>query len=320
MGRWIRLSKKSRGFVAVDILYILGMILPILAVIVLKILTTPPSEGVSITGALIYFTIPMPIQDLPITEAQVNSAAVIISIFFLCLYMTHGLKEIPELKRQHIAEMIVEKAEAMVKDNMGDYFMGFTPFIAAMLALSAFSSLMSLFGVFPPTSDLNIVAGWAILVFALITYYKFKCGPINYAKSFADPPLLAPLNVISEIATPVSMALRHYGNIMSGTVIGVLVATALQGLSHMALSWAPEFIANIPFLRVGIPAVLSIYFDVFSSILQAYIFAMLTMLYVSGAFNIDLYEKIREKKRLAKEGKTEKKSKKDKNKEILEEK
>jgi F-type H+-transporting ATPase subunit a len=116
------------------------------------------------------------------------------------------------------------------------------------------------------------------------------------------------------------MSLRHYGNIMSGTVIGVLVASALQGLSHMLLSWAPDFIANIPFLRVGIPAVLSIYFDVFSSILQAYIFAMLTMLYVSGAFNIDLYEKIRAKKKLAKEGKMEEKSKKDKNKEILEEK
>ena len=297
------------------------MILPILSVIVLTVLTTPQSEGVQITGALIYFTIPMPLQDLPVTEAQVNSAAVIVSIFFLCLYMTHGLKERPELKRQHIAEMIVEKAEAMVKDNMGDYFMGFTPFIAAMLALSAFSSLMSLFGLFPPTSDLNIVAGWAILVFALITYYKFKCGPLNYAKSFADPPLLAPLNVISEIATPVSMSLRHYGNVLSGTVIGVLIATALQGLSHMVLSWAPEFIANIPFLQVGIPAVLSIYFDVFSSILQAYIFAMLTMLYVSGAFNVDLYEKIRAKKKLAKEGKTEKKTKKDNNnKEILEEK
>ncbi len=313
--------KKSRGFAAVDILYILGMILPIAAVIVLSILTTPPSDGVEITGALIYFTIPMPLQDLPITEAQINSAAVIISIFFLCLYMTHGLKERPELKRQHIAEMIVEKAEAMVKDNMGDYFMGFTPFIAAMLALSAFSSLMSLFGLFPPTSDLNIVAGWAILVFALITYYKFKCGPINYAKSFADPPLLAPLNIISEVATPVSMSLRHYGNVLSGTVIGALVASALQGLSRMVLSWAPEFIASIPFLQVGIPAVLSIYFDVFSSLLQAYIFAMLTMLYVSGAFNIDLYEKIRAKKRLAKEGKVEnKKTKKDNNKQILEEK
>jgi F-type H+-transporting ATPase subunit a len=94
------------------------------------------------------------------------------------------------------------------------------------------------------------------------------------------------------------MALRHYGNVLSGTVIGVLIATALQGVSSLALGWAPGFLADIPIFQVGIPAVLSIYFDVFSGLLQAYIFAMLTMLYVSGAFNIDLYEKIRAKKKL----------------------
>lgn len=297
------LNKTDRKFLAVDILLILGMILPVAAAIVLSVLTSPASDGVEITGALIYFTIPMPIQDFPITEAQVNSALVMISIFCLCLYMTHGLKENPQLKRQHIAEMIVEKAEAMVRDNMGDHFAGFTPFIAAILALSAFSSLLSLFGLFPPTSDLNIVAGWAILVFVLITYYKMKCGPLNYAKSFAEPPALAPLNVISEVATPISMALRHYGNVLSGTVIGVLIATALQGLSSIVLGWAPGFLADIPLLQVGIPAILSIYFDVFSGLLQAYIFAMLTMLYVSGAFNVDLYLKLRAEKKQRKEQK-----------------
>ncbi len=297
------MNKVSRKFLAVDVLLILGMALPILTAIVLSVLFSPPTEGVEITGALIYFTIPMPLQDFPITEAQINSALVMISIFCLCLYMTHGLKENPQLKRQHIAEMIVEKAEALVKDNMGPYFSGFTPFIAAIIALSAFSSLLSLFGLFPPTSDLNIVAGWAILVFGLITYYKFKCGPLNYLKSFAEPPALAPLNVISEVATPVSMALRHYGNVLSGTVIGVLIATALQGVSNLALGWAPGFLADIPIFQVGIPAVLSIYFDVFSGLLQAYIFAMLTMLYVSGAFNIDLYMKLRAEKKLKKQNK-----------------
>ncbi|MBQ9743704.1 MAG: F0F1 ATP synthase subunit A [Clostridia bacterium] len=293
------------------------MILPILTAIVITVLFSPPTDGVEITGALIFFTIPMPIQDFPITEAQINSALVMISIFCLCLYMTHGLKENPELKRQHIAEMIVEKAEALVKDNMGEHFPGFAPFIASILALSAFSSLLSLFGLFPPTSDLNIVAGWAILVFALITYYKFKCGPLNYAKSFAEPPALAPLNVISEVATPISMALRHYGNVLSGTVIGVLIATALQGLSHLALGWAPGFLADIPLFQVGLPAVLSIYFDVFSGILQAYIFAMLTMLYVSGAFNVDLYLKLRAEKKMKKENKLKKQNNESK---ILEEK
>lgn len=293
------MKKADRRFFAVDILYIIGMIVPIICAIVTSVLTSPPTEGVEVTGPLIFFTIPMPLQSLPITESQINSWLVMITIFFLCLYLTHGIKERPYLRRQHLAEMIVEKSRAMVNDSMGEYFKAYAPFIASIIALSAFSSLLSLFGLFPPTSDLNVVAGWAILVFILITYYRAKCGPLNYLKSFGDPvPLLAPLNIISEVATPVSMAFRHYGNVLSGTAISVLLATALQGLSALVLGRAPGFIAEIPLFRVGIPAVLSIYFDVFSGCLQAYIFAMLTMLYVSGAFNIDLYEKIRAKRKL----------------------
>ena len=131
-----------------------------------------------------------------------------------------------------------------------------------------------------------------MLVFVLITYYKCKCGPLHYLKSFAEPvPLLAPLNIISEVATPLSMAFRHYGNILSGTVISVLVGAGLQGLSSLVLGWLPGVLGDIPFLRIGLPAVLSVYFDVFSGCLQAYIFAMLTMLYVSNGFPADDYEK-----------------------------
>ena len=118
-----------------------------------------------------------------------------------------------------------------------------------------------------------------------------KCGPLVYVKSFADPPLLAPLNIISEFATPVSMAFRHYGNVLSGSVISVLLAVGLQGLSSIILGKLPGFLGEFPFLQIGIPAVLSIYFDVFSGLLQAYIFAMLTMLYVAGAFPADEYNR-----------------------------
>jgi F-type H+-transporting ATPase subunit a len=266
------------------------MVLPVLVGIVLKVLTTPLSDGINITGARIFFTVPMPLQNLPITESQINSWLILISILGLCLFMTHGLKVRADTKRQHAVEWIVEKAESLVRSNMGEYFMGFSPFIAAILALSALSSLLSLFGLYPPTSDLNVVAGWAILVFGLITYYKMKCGPLQYLKSFAEPvPLLAPMNVLSEVATPLSMAFRHYGNVLSGTVIAALVATGLQGLSRLLLGWLPGFLGDIPFLQIGIPAVLSVYFDLFSGCLQAYIFAMLTMMYVSGGFPADLY-------------------------------
>lgn len=291
------MAKTNLRFKIVDIVYILMMALPITFGIVLQVLTKPQSEGVSISGARIFFEIPMPIQKFPVTESQINSALVLIVILGFCLYLTHGISEHIKLKRQHFAELIVEKVDGLIKENMGEYFMGFAPFIIAVMALSACSSLLSLFGLYPPTSDINIVGGWAILVFILITYYKMKCGPLNYIKGMAEPvALLAPINFISEFATPVSMAFRHFGNVLSGSVIAVLIATALQGLSSMVLGWLPGVLGEIPFLQIGLPGVLSIYFDVFSGCMQAYIFAMLTMLNVSGAFPEDEYEKRRQKK------------------------
>ncbi len=284
------MENKDRRFRILDAAYLMMMILPIICGIVLKILTAPPSDGIAISGAHVFFTIKLPIQDLPITESQINSWLVMISITGLCLFLTHGIKVKADTKRQHIAEWIVENAEKMVNGNMGEYFSGFAPFVASILALSAFSSLLALFGLYAPTSDVNITAGWAILVFFLITYYKMKCGPVIYLKSFAEPvKFLAPLNIISEVATPVSMAFRHYGNVLSGSVISVLLATGLQGLSSMVLGNLPGFLGEFPLFRIGIPAVLSIYFDVFSGVLQAYIFAMLTMLYVSGGFPAEEY-------------------------------
>lgn len=291
------MNKKKRRFMAVDVLLIIFAVLPLIAGMVLKILTNSPSNGIEIAGADIFFTVPMPFQDLPITESQINSWLVIISVLSLCLYLTHGISAEGGSRRQHIAEMIVEKTQSLVKGNMGDYFKGFAPFIAAIMALSAFSSLLTLIGLYPPTSDLNVVAGWALLTFALITFYKFKCGPWHYIKSLAEPvAFLTPLNVIGEVATPVSMAFRHYGNVLSGSVISVLVAAALQGLSKTVLGWLPGVLGEIPFLQIGIPAVLSLYFDVFSGLLQAFIFAMLTMLYVSGGFPAEDYAKKKEKK------------------------
>jgi len=291
------LENKTLKFKIIDLLYIAMIILPILGGIILQVLTKPASEGISITGARVFFRIPMPIQDFPITESQVNSALVIIAILGLCLYLTHGISQHITLKRQHLAELAVEKVDHLVKENMGDFFAGYTPFVIAILALSAFSSLVTLVGLYPPTSDINIVGGWALLVFGLITYYKLKAGPLAYAKSFTEPIfVMLPLNILGEIATPVSLAFRHYGNVLSGTVISVLVSAALGGLSSMLLSWLPGFLADIPLFQVGIPAVLSVYFDIFSGCMQAFIFAMLTMLNISGGFDMEGYEKRRLKK------------------------
>ena len=294
------MKKTDLRFKLVDIFYIVMMLLPIIFCMVLKVTMTPYTEGVSIRGAGIYFTIPMPVQDFPVTESQVNSLAVLITIFFFCRFITHGISERITLKRQHFAELIIEKIDGLVNENMGEYFAGYAPFVIAILALSAFSSLISLVGLYPPTSDINVVGGWAVLVFFLITYYKFKCGPLYYVKGLAEPvAVLFPINLIGEVATPVSMAFRHYGNVLSGYIISSLIATALAGLSAMILGALPGFLADLPLFGVGIPAVLSIYFDVFSSCLQAFIFAMLTMVYISGGFPIDEYHK-RKQRKLAK--------------------
>jgi len=279
------------------------MAAPVVFGIVLNALTKPVSDGITVTGARIFFTIPMPLQDLPISESQVNSVIVIVAIFFLCLYLTHGLSEGINLKRQHFAELIVEKVDGLVLENMGEYFRGYAPFIIAILALSGFSSLLSLFGLFPPTSDMNIVAGWALLVFLIIMYYKFKCGAWYYVKGLLEPiPVLAPINLIGEVSTPLSMAFRHYGNVLSGTVVSILLSSALMGLSSIVLGSLPDFLSDIPLFQIGLPAVFSLYFDIFSGCLQAFIFAMLTMLNVSLAFPMEDYNK-RKMKKLAKKAK-----------------
>ena len=271
----------------VDALLVLLIVLPLAAAIAIKVCTTPDApleDGVVISGAQVYFTIPMPLQEWPITAAQVNSWAVILSILGVCLYLTHGIKVIPDSKRQLAAEWIVDTVNKLVSSNMGAQFMGFAPFVAGILALSALSSLSSLLGLFAPTSDLNVVLGWAILVFILITHYKLKGGLWNYIKGFFSPiPLFAPLNIIGEVATPISMSFRHYGNVMSGMVISTLIAYALRSLSKALLGWLPGILGQIPFLQVGLPAILSLYFDIFSGCMQAFIFAMLTMMFVATA-------------------------------------
>ena len=100
------MDKKDTRFRLIDALYIALMVLPLLGCMILKVLTTPQSEGISITGAQIYLTIPMPLMDLTITASQINSWAVMISILGLCLYMTHGLTVKPGSKTlNYVKEM-----------------------------------------------------------------------------------------------------------------------------------------------------------------------------------------------------------------------
>ena len=246
--------------------------------------------GISITGARILISIPA-LGGFILTETVVITWAVMIVLVLACRFMTKNLEVHPTKKRQIVAEWIVTAIKDMVGTNMGGPFSNtsYEPLICALFALSAGCSLSSTLGLYAPTSDLSTVLGWAMLVFVLITYNKIKFNGVGgYLKGFTEPVfVMTPMNLISEISTPISMAFRHFGNIASGSVITTLIYAGLSGLSSMILGLLPgavgKFLSNIPILSFGVPAVLSIYFDWFSSILQAFIFCMLTMMYIGAA-------------------------------------
>lgn len=243
---------------------------------------------VVINGARIYTVLPI-LGGIPITAAMVNSWVVMALIIGVSIWLTRGLKTEGISKKQAVAELLVQTCQNYVQGNMGKRYAHFVPFIAALFSLSIFCSLSSLVGAFPATADLSTELTWALLVFGMITYTKIKSdGFGGYLKGFSEPiPVFTPFNIISELATPISMAFRHFGNILSGLVISTLVYAALAAANHALFRLLPGFLgkilADIPLLQVGIPAVLSVYFDLFSSFMQAFIFTMLTMLYIANA-------------------------------------
>ncbi len=241
---------------------------------------------IEVTGAKILLELPFGIT---ITETQVNMWIVMLGIALVCIWLTRGLKVRPTSKRQIIAEYLVKTAENFVTSNMGKKWKWFAPYIAALFSLAMFCSLSSLLGMYPPTSDLNTTAGWAIMTFVMITFYKIKTnGPLGYAKSLTEPIfIMTPMNILGEFATPLSMAFRMFGNVASGTVVSALVYAALSVANNALFGWLPGILGEmgqkLPILQLGVPAILSLYFDVFSGVLQAFIFCMLTMLYIASA-------------------------------------
>lgn len=248
--------------------------------------------NINIVGPKVYYTLPFDIPilgQLQISETMVVSWIVMALITGLCIWLTHDLKVENISKRQAVAEMLVEAADKFVIGNMGEKFSYMIPFVAALFATSLVSNLISLTGLRSPTADINTEAAWAVVVFIMITSQKIKAGGVGgYLKGFTQPiPVMTPFNVLSELATPISMACRHFGNILSGVVINGLIYAALAVASSSLLGLIPglvgDVLSHIPILDVGIPAILSVYFDWFSGFMQAYIFCMLTTMYIANA-------------------------------------
>ena len=226
-----------------------------------------------ITGARILWETPINVPilgQLKISETMVVSWLVMLLITGACIWLTRDLKEENISKRQALAELIVEKANQFVVGNMGERFRYFVPFVAALFATSVLSNLISLIGLRSPTADLSTEAAWAVVVFIMITAQKIKTNGFGgYLKGFTTPiAVMTPFNILSELATPVSMACRHFGNILSGVVINALIYGALAVASSALFGLIPgvvgDVLSKIPFLDVGIPAILSVYFDWFS--------------------------------------------------------
>ena len=239
--------------------------------------------NISVNGPKILFEIPI-LGGIPITETIINGWIVVTVISVICFVLGRNLSTRNPSKKQILAEKAVLMLQNLIKNTMGEHNMFFLPYIGALFSYSMLSSLSGLVGLRAPTGDLNTTFAFALVAFFLIQFYNIKNkGVGGWLKGFTEPvAVITPLNLISEIASPISMAFRHFGNIASGIVITGLIYGALAGLSKLLLGWIPV-IGSIPFLQAGIPAVLSLYFDVFTSFLQAYIISMLTMVYVGGA-------------------------------------
>ena len=230
-----------------------------------------------ISGARIFLRIPTGIPilgDFLLTETIVVSWVVMAIITGLCIFLTRDLKVEKISKRQAVAELLVDSANNLVRSNTGGTkYDKLIPFVAALFATSIVSNLISLTGIFrSPTADLSTEAAWAVVVFIMITAEKIKTGGIlGYMKGFTEPiAVMTPFNILSELATPVSMACRHFGNILSGVVINGLIYAALAVASSALFGLIPgavgEFLSNIPFLSM-----------------QAFIFTMLTIMYIANA-------------------------------------
>ena len=286
----------------------------------------------NVSGPFIYFTIPI-FGGTNITQTKGSSLLVTILVCGFCIALGKNLSTRPG-PRQILVEKGVLMLRDMVVSTMGAHNEHWTPFILTLFHSSLFGSLIGMTGFLrSSTADLSCTLVWALMVTAIIWYNNIKnSGVAGWLKGFTEPiAIMTPMNIISEIAQPISMAFRHFGNLAGGGVItsvlymalslastavlnliaanGWMVSAALMAagaalfllwrkskkLRWMILGWlslvlglfgflqAMGWLAGVPVLAFGIPAVLSCYFDIFSGGVQALVFILLSMVYISGA-------------------------------------
>ena len=285
-----------------------------------------------VTGAFIYFEIPI-FGGIPITQTTVSFLIVTIALCLACYFLGRDSKVRPD-GEQLLVEKGVMMLRNMVVETMGEHNAHWLPFIGTIFLSSICGTLIGLTGFLrSATADISCVIVWALMVTAIIWYNNIKNnGFLGWLKGFTEPiVVMTPMNIISEVAQPLSMAFRHFGNVAGGGVITSIIYASLSAASvgvlnliarsgwlmgsvlilagaMLILLWSKKrkvialifgivcaviglfgllqglgILSGVPILALGVPAVLSCYFDLFSGFIQAYVFSLLTMVYIAGS-------------------------------------
>lgn len=236
-------------------------------------------------GPMIIFNITIPGTDIiiPISETVTVTWWLILFIFITCILVTKNFDKVPK-KVQNAVELVVTTINNLTKTTMGEGKEAFAPYIGTILIFLGIANIVGIIGIRPPTADLNTTMSLSILTFFMIHINGSRShGVFGHLKSLGQPvPLLAPINLIGEIATPVSLGFRLFGNIVGGMIIMSLLYSLLAYLSGLLFG---SFGEAVPIFQFGIPIVLHCYFDLFAGLLQSFIFAMLTMVNIGGAMD-----------------------------------
>ncbi|MCI9430250.1 MAG: F0F1 ATP synthase subunit A [Lachnospiraceae bacterium] len=208
-------------------------------------------------------------QELWITTTHICTLIVLLVIVTFCIAANRVMKRASEVPGgfQNIVELVVEKLDGMVESVMGKNASRFANYIGTIFIFILLSNISGLFGLRPPTADYGVTFPLGVMTFAIIHFNKFKHQKVSgVIKGLCNPWVFwAPINIIGDLAVPISLSLRLFANVLSGTVMMALVYALL---SKIAIIW---------------PAALHVYFDLFSGAIQTYVFCMLTMTYVNDA-------------------------------------
>lgn len=204
-----------------------------------------------------------------ITTTHVSLLIVMLVLIGFAIAANRAMKHASEVPGtfQNIVELIVEKLDGLIHGVMGRKAGKFANYIGTIFIFILISNISGLFGLRPPTADYGVTLPLGLLTFTLIHFNKFKYQKVSgVLKGLCEPwPIWAPINVIGDVAVPISLSLRLFANVLSGTVMMALVYGLLK---WVAVIW---------------PAALHVYFDLFSGAIQTYVFCMLTMTYISDA-------------------------------------